>query len=160
MSEDYEEGRKGRIGDTVKCKYCGGEFKKSYANQKYCSKECSQEWWRNRHKVYLEPRKCKTCGKIFQPKNHYHNYCSPECVKNKVRASYTVPAEEAPNRHISRLTAYLIQKWHKEGESIKTIAGITKRSIENVEKALSMPLTLNEYKMMVKYFIPKKGTRK
>ena len=60
-----------------KCINCGKNFKiKFRSNEKYCSVECGQQYYRNTHK---EPRYCVICGKELTGRQR--SYCSEECLK-------------------------------------------------------------------------------
>jgi hypothetical protein len=48
-------------------------------------------------------------------------------------------------------TAYLCQKWHREGMSIKQIGDMLYRSTGSVKKALSVQLAPEEYRKMEEY---------
>lgn len=57
----------------MKCKYCENIFKKTFNNQVYCSKQCSEKMTkikkRLRQKKYhntLKERKCNLCGDMFR----------------------------------------------------------------------------------------------
>ena len=50
-----------KIGSVVKCKHCGAEFTKQFANEQYCSAECKLEMtrfhWRKRSLKYKAKKK-------------------------------------------------------------------------------------------------------
>lgn len=57
------------------CINCGEHFKiKFRSNEKYCSKKCSTEFYRNTHK---EKKYCVVCGKELTGRRV--SYCSDEC---------------------------------------------------------------------------------
>lgn len=92
-----------------KCINCGKEFKiKFRSNEKYCSTECGQQFYKNKNK---EQRFCLVCGKELPPRRR--SYCSDECrYKGKIAYQiyrnnelYKKPkaeAEEKPKRKRGR----------------------------------------------------------
>lgn len=65
-----------------KCINCGKEFKiKFRSNEKYCSTECCQEFYRNKNK---EQRFCLICGKELPARRR--SYCSDECRRKGIIA--------------------------------------------------------------------------
>lgn len=90
-----------------KCINCGKEFKiKFRSNEKYCSVECGQQFYRNKNK---EQRFCIVCGKELPPRRR--SYCSDECRHKGIIAwqmeqhkeEYKKPkAEEKPKRKRGR----------------------------------------------------------
>lgn len=74
-----------------RCKICGAVFSPSYANQKYCSKNCArlgknelQKNWVNKNIPKKEIKKvCTVCGTEFLLSRSARTMCSKECVKKK-----------------------------------------------------------------------------
>lgn len=74
-----------------RCKICGAVFSPSYANQKYCSKNCArlgknelQKNWVKKNISKKEIKKvCTVCGAVFLLTRSARTICSKECVKKK-----------------------------------------------------------------------------
>lgn len=59
-----------KIGSVVKCKHCGAEFTKQFANEQYCSDECKLEMkrshWRQCSLAYKRRKKQQQMEQIEQ----------------------------------------------------------------------------------------------
>lgn len=69
------------------CGFCGREYKTKHSEQKYCSRKCFIEVFKEEHKgisITTIKRKtyiCKNCGKKFTPRaSTVATYCSRECA--------------------------------------------------------------------------------
>lgn len=83
--------------------------------------------------------KCKNCGKEFKPIREDHH---------EKRA---LTDSRGKNRAFTDITPYLCQKWQREGMPISQIADMLNRSIQNIKKALAVPLTKDAYQDMREY---------
>ena len=127
------------------CSYCGAEFAQKTYHQKFCSKKCRDRDYAARHrKTYV--KECRHCGKRFATDNSKAVYCSNEC---KFAASTDKRGDK--DREFTPLTAYLCQKWRKEGMAVKEISLILHRTPENVRKALRVKLSPGQYAAMEVY---------
>lgn len=108
------------------------------------------------------------CGKMFEPTKGHKNqrYCCRQCnQRHHYLKSYKPKTERKPfevvlggnERPMTRFTVYLIHKWHKEGASLTDISYILNRKIEQVIRALQIPLTEGQKATMEEYLVVKKG---
>lgn len=127
----------------MKCNYCGKEFKRTTGNQKFCSITCRKYSYRistaSQKPKPIIHKICIECGKSFTASRSTAEYCSSACKNEK----YKVKGNK--NRKFTELTPYLCQKWHREGMSIRLIAELLNRSIQNIKIALAVPLTNDAY---------------
>ena len=65
------------------CKFCGKKFFTNRQNQKYCSRVCLKNFYRNRYKSGLKKinRVCPSCGRRFVTTNRFKSFCSVVCRK-------------------------------------------------------------------------------
>jgi len=65
----------------VECQQCGQKFELKVKWQKFCSRLCSDKWWRlHRRDGNYPAYRCRYCGKTFVPKVADRvTYCSREC---------------------------------------------------------------------------------
>lgn len=63
------------------CQNCGKEFQAVHSNDKFCSRECRENFHSEQRKVTFENRECVVCGKIFTPTHYRQITCSAECRK-------------------------------------------------------------------------------
>lgn len=103
----------------MKCAICGKEFKHSFHNRKYCSKECGKEANRRHaaeriNKVPSYPvKKCLCCGKEFTPRVKSQKYCNYKCRR------------------------VVVEKEKSVRYKIKSIAKILKLDIKNLNKIIN-----------------------
>lgn len=74
---------------------------------------------------YTETISCNVCGKPFE--RSFGQIVCPECEKDR---------EKSLNRIFTKDTVFLVCKWYNEGDSVRKIASVLKRSEENVRLAL------------------------
>lgn len=87
--EEKAEARRIKVLDIKACDICGLVFV-PHGNQKYCSRECSQEARERYGAKNVEAifRACAICGKEFAVSNRKERYCSNECRKEAKRRAY------------------------------------------------------------------------
>ena len=115
-------------------------------------------------------RKCKNrgCNNYFEynPSKPRQKYCCRKCcqdahnrVNNRKRKYHKYePAPKSDlNRQYTEDTVYLVHKWNREGMSVKEIAELLNRSVENVQNALDIPLTRPQEKCMDEYLYIREG---
>lgn len=87
--EEKAEARRTKVFDIKACDICGLVFV-PHGNQKYCSRECSQEARERYGAKNVEAifRACAICGKEFAVSNRKERYCSNECRKEAKRRAY------------------------------------------------------------------------
>lgn len=105
------------------CINCGDHFKiKFRSNEKYCSKKCSQQYYRSNNK---EPRICVICGKELPPRRV--SYCSDECrrkgqiswLANRHKEEYKKPEAETKPKKKKRTKL-------KKGERLQDINALAR----------------------------------
>lgn len=126
---------------TKVCPVCGKMFELAGSAQIYCSHDCKNRKWRLNHPRVKKV--CRQCGGQFVARSNSAVYCM-ECRDAKA------PAKDRDRKHTPD-TAYLCQKWHREGMSARQIADILRRSAGSVRKALAVPLAPEEYHKMEEY---------
>lgn len=130
---------------TMICPVCGKSFVQRNCRQISCSRACGRRREAARHRAQKHEAVCRNCGKVFLTADKAV-YCSAECRITAARA----PMRDKDREHTVD-TAYLCQKWHREGMSIKQIGDMLYRSTGSVKKALSVQLAPEEYRKMEEY---------
>lgn len=132
----------------MKCKHCGKEFPQKSFKQLFCCASCRKTWYNKNYASLYKTDKptyqkiCITCGQPFTTHNPRTLYCTSKCKNAKYRVRRNA------DREFTSLTPYLCQKWRREGMSVRMIAQTLNRSVENVKRALSVPLTKEAYEDM------------
>lgn len=109
-------------------------------------------------------KRCEYCGKIFVATRINARFCCPTCCRawdrqrQKLRTAQKRIENKSTilNRPFTVDTPFLCQKWHKEGMTVKELATLLERSVENVEEALRVELAPGELEAIEKYFIPRR----
>lgn len=126
------------------CPVCGKRFTVCRGQRRYCSKPCqsigTERIKRERESRPGPPRECIICGRRFSPARYGQTTCSPTC-KSVFRQWREKHRRDKSNRPFTESTAYLCQKWYREGDSIEKIALALDRSSQNIRQALKVPLT-------------------
>ncbi len=122
------------------CPVCGQPFMAEGSTRIYCGDRCRKRRWTTTH-----PRTqkiCLQCGNQFIARSRSTVLC---------RACREALTDNDRDREHTVDTAYLCQKWHREGMSIKQIGDMLYRSTGSVKKALSVQLAPEEYRKMEEY---------
>lgn len=72
---------------------------------------------------------CKSCNKEFKTREPKQVYCCKKCSEQQYKK------KDSYDRPYTSETAYFIQLWHSQGDSLQHIAIALGRSLENVKKA-------------------------
>lgn len=96
----------------IVCGYCGERFESAYADKKYCSEKCK------RRMHYLRGR-----------------YGTVEKWQEERQEERYAP------RPVTADTAFLVQKWYREGDSLEEIAQLLERDVSQIRELLNCPLT-------------------
>ena len=73
--------------------------------------------------------RCNVCGKRFMVPKASGSICCSWCVRDR---------KKIQNRPFTKDTVFFVCKWYGEGMTVKRIADVLNRSVENVEMALEM----------------------
>lgn len=130
---------------TMICPVCGKSFVQRNCRQISCSRACGRRREAARHRAQKHEAVCRNCGKVFMTADKAV-YCSAECRITAARA----PMRDKDREHTVD-TAYLCQKWYREGMDTREIAEILRRSVESVNLALAVRLGPEDYAMMEEY---------
>lgn len=90
---------------------------------------------------------CGYCGERFESAYADKKYCSEKCKRRMhyLRGRYgtveTQKEEQYVPRPVTADTAFLVQKWHREGDSVKEIADLLERDEAQIRQLLNCPLT-------------------
>ena len=86
------------------CWICGKEFEPKTAWQRYCSRKCNTENWRNsKGRIVDKGRHCRQCGiKFIPPRKGGANmqHCSATCAIKSARESRCNFYKKNPNKYI------------------------------------------------------------
>jgi 5-methylcytosine-specific restriction endonuclease McrA len=86
---------------SIKCKQCGIEFSGG-GERKFCSAECSSNYFKEKLKVSKPVRKCLRCGLEFEIKssNVSQKYCGVECsIKSMIETCSNMPKNKKKKYH-------------------------------------------------------------
>ena len=129
----------------IPCAVCGKMFLPRHKLHKCCCRRCSAALNRRKARGPGHEVVCRYCGTVFLTSSNAV-FCSGECRSAMTRA----PVKDRDREHTTD-TAYLCQKWRREGLSVRQIADILGRTAESVRKALAVPLAPEEYRKMEEY---------
>ena len=160
----------------MNCVVCGKELHGK--QRQYCSRACEGKARRAREKE-VHKRVCKYCGAEFEAKSAKRIFCSDDCKqryhrpasikrqrekreaeKAAIRAGLPLPQTEAHQpREITPTTVYLVHKWTAEGMPVGVIAQTLERCAEDVNRALSQPITEEQAAPIREHFVRYKPRR-
>lgn len=64
----------------MECSVCGKEFIPKRKDQKWCCKECKNEYRNSKRRKPVLSKECKFCGKTFNTAKESQVFCSKECL--------------------------------------------------------------------------------
>lgn len=133
-----------------RCEICGKKFEARWNSQKYCSDECREyqkqmrkRGWRENHRLQvIEPQKiiCAQCGAETMSVG-YSRLC--EACRQK-----HIGGAKVESRPLTGDTPFLVQKWLAEGMKEQEISNILNRPLEDIYKAMSIPLNEEQKEWM------------
>lgn len=116
-----------------KCKNCGKEFATNFNQQKFCSKECKENFKKAKFQ-----KKCENCGKFFLTNRSNQHYCCTECGHEATKI-LKVTKED------------LIEsfKIHKTYLGVSKQYGVSDKAVYKWCKKLGLPQTSKDMKMFL-----------
>ena len=148
----------------MNCIVCGKPI--SPPKKKFCGSVCSHRYHNGLKGGEAVETTCLTCGRRFTATKKGQKYCSRECTRRdnarrlrEYRAAHRESAENPKPREITPTTVYLVHKWTAEGMPVGAIAQTLERCAEDVNRALSQPITEEQAEAIRECFVQYKPRR-
>jgi hypothetical protein len=121
---------------------CGAEFIKRSAKQRYCSKRCYNADYRREHKEQDKRTR----------RYYYERVKKPRLEKEKAAKIKVVPPPVYDNTNpFTAGTIYMTIAAIENGESVESIAMMTKRKPEDIQKVITFLKKKGRYPKIVKF---------